>query len=453
MQSNTLLRQERGEILREARTLHAKGRLSPSDQSKFNSLMARANHLKTQIESVESGMTAGALGGTPWGALDDDPEYREALREARQGPPRREDRRETPEQRAHAKAFGSYLRFGINGMPQDQRAVLERYRSTLEARDMGSGGEGAYPGATTGFFVPVGFVYAITEALKFTGPMLDGSVTTIWETGSGQSLPYPSVDDISVTGERVAEGQQVTDVDVQIGQIIFGSWKYSSRMVKISLELANDSAFDFETFLTKMFALRLGRILNYDFTLGTGAASQQPYGVLAAASANGNAVTAIGSSVNDGTAAGGNTIGSDDLTNLIHAIDPLYRPGASFMMHDSTLKAILKVKDKFGRPILDPNLQAEAPNTFLGYKIYVNNYMPTLQTQASSPAVTVDSVLFGDLRRYLVRRVREMSVLVLRERFIDYGQLGYLAFARYDGGPLYAGTGTAFPFAVLQNVF
>jgi HK97 family phage major capsid protein len=121
------------------------------------------------------------------------------------------------------------------------------------------------------------------------------------------------------------------------------------------------------------------------------------------------------------------------------------------MMNDATLKAILKVKDKFGRPILDPNLQAAAPNTFLGYPLRINNSMPTLQTQASSPPVTVNSVIFGDFKRFIVRRTREMSLLVLRERFADYGLVGFLGFARYDSSPAFAGTGTVFPFGLLQN--
>jgi len=77
----------------------------------------------------------------------------------------------------------------------------------------------------------------------------------------------------------------------------------------------------------------------------------------------------------------------------------------------------------------------------------------TLQTQASSPQVTVNSVIFGDFKRFLVRRVRDMSLLVLRERFADYAQIAFLAFARYDASPLYGGTGPAFPFACLQNVY
>jgi HK97 family phage major capsid protein len=57
-------------------------------------------------------------------------------------------------------------------------------------------------------------------------------------------------------------------------------------------------------------------------------------------------------------------------------------------------------------------------------------------------------VAFGSLDKYLIRRVKEMSVLRLVERFADYGQVAFLGFARYDGNLLDAGT---HPVKYLQN--
>jgi len=438
---NVSLRQERGELLREAKKLHARGNLSDADTAKFNDLIRRAKALKVEIETIENGMTAGVLGGDFVQQDDPDPhEFR--------GGPQHQQRRETPKEKEHRAAFMNYLRLGTNLMPQEQRALLEK-----EYRDMGSGGEGAYPGATVGFFVPVGFVNQICEALKFYGPLLDGDVSTIWDTATGQPLPYPTENDTLVVGERIGEGQQVTSQDVSLGQIMFGAWKYSSKMVKISIELLQDSAFNLETFLISTFAKRLGRALVADFTTGLGSAFSMPLGILTSTLQSGNLVAAVGSSSNDGTSAGGNTIGSDDLINLEHSIDVLYRPGASYMAHDSTWKAVRKLKDKYGNMIWQRSLIAGQPDTINGYRMLTNNFMPTLQLTPSSPTVTVNSVLFGDMRRFLVRRVMNMSILVLRERYADYGQVGYLCFARYDSSPLFGGSGAAFPFGLLQNTF
>jgi HK97 family phage major capsid protein len=51
---------------------------------------------------------------------------------------------------------------------------------------------------------------------------------------------------------------------------------------------------------------------------------------------------------------------------------------------------------------------------------------------------------------YTIRRVRDMSVLRLEERFADYGQIAFIGFARYDGNLLDAGT---HPVKYLSTVY
>ena len=51
------------------------------------------------------------------------------------------------------------------------------------------------------------------------------------------------------------------------------------------------------------------------------------------------------------TAASATAITSDELIDLIHAVDPAYRnsPNTAMMMNDSTLKAVRKLKDSQNR--------------------------------------------------------------------------------------------------------
>jgi HK97 family phage major capsid protein len=434
MRENTRLRAERAQILREAKQLSDKGTLSPADKRKFDDLMAEAKRLKTEFEAIERGMVAGTLGGAIGSPEDDD--FRSSPSSSYFQPPA-----ETRAEREYRKAFSDYLRFGVAAMPEQQRSILRR-----ETRDMGTGGGAAYPGSTVGFFVPVGFVYAVEKALKYYGPMLE--VARILKTETGQPLPYPTANDTAIFGELVGEGQQVTAQDLAIGQILFGAYKYSTKLIKVSIELAQDSAFDLEQFLIEEFAIRLGRILNNHFTVGTG--TNQPTGILTAALAGNRSVVAVGSSSNDGSGAGANTIGSDDLFNLEHSCDILYRRGAKFMMHDSTLRELKTVKDKYGRPLWMDSTRDGQPATILGYGYAINNDMDVLQTQSSSPAVTRNTILFGDMSKYVIRMAREMSILRLTERFADYGQIAFIGFLRADANLLDAGT---HPLTVLKNVY
>lgn len=324
---------------------------------------------------------------------------------------------ETREQKEHRASFCAYLRRG-------------EIDSTLrERRDMTTGGGNALQGSGGGFFVPVGFVNDVEQALKFYGEMFQ--VASMLPTDTGQPLPYPTSNDTTVTGERIAEGVQVTTNDVTLGNIVFNAYKYSTKMVKVSLELLQDSAFDIERFLIDQFAIRLGRILNTDFTLGLGSGSSQPNGIITASVSG---ATAVGSASNDGSGAtGANSIGSDDLVALEHSVDRLYRKGAAYMMHDSTLKAIKQLKDKFGRPLWLPGISSDSPATILNYPYFINNDMDTIAT-------TKKTVLFGRLDKYMIRKVKDLSVMRLSERFADFGQVAFIGFARYDGNLLDAGT-------------
>jgi HK97 family phage major capsid protein len=395
------LREKRAKLVADAQALE----LNSETRSKFDALMAEADVLKADIDRIEKAEAEAA-------------ELRSAVR-----PPENKISETATEDRSkkHAAAFRSYLMNGPVDMPAEQRSILAEYR------DMGTGGGNALQGTGGGYFVPVGFINDVEQALKYYGPML--KVARLMPTASGQPLPYPTSNDTGNIGELVGEGAQVTTQDVTLSNLVLGAYKFSTKMVKVSIELLQDSAFDVEAFLKQQFAIRLGRILNTKFTTGTG--TNEPKGIITAATLG---ATAVGSAGNDGTSAtGANSIGSDDLISLEHSVDPLYRQGAKFMMNDATLKSIKQLKDKQGRPLWLPGVAANAPDTILNYEYVINNDMATIAT-------TNKTVVFGALDKYLVRQVKELSVLRLAERFADFGQVAFIGFARYDGNLLDAGT-------------
>jgi HK97 family phage major capsid protein len=413
------LRERRCKLHADAQALLKKGTMTGEDRRKFDLMMAEIDTLKEDIDRAERSDLEGA-------ALS-------ATRRPPEAQIGQDVLPESSEDRRYRAAFADYLRNGLlpsdrqRGMSDENRALLTQRRSELERRDMGIsiGSEG-------GYFVPQGFVYQVETALKYYGPMI--AVSRILDTATGNPLPYPTSNDVSNTGILVGEGVQVTDQDVTVGHIMFGAYKFSTQLVKVSLELLQDSAFDIEAFLKDAFAIRLGRILNTYFTTGSG--SNCPTGFLTAIANNGGTpVTAQGSAANTGgSQTGANSIGYVDLVELEHSIDPLYRVlGSRFVLHDTSLKSIKEILDKYGRPIWMPGVAAGAPDTILGYEYAINNDM----AQIAASATTVG---FGPFKKYLIRRVKEMAVLRLVERFADYGQVAFVGFARYDGNLLDAGT-------------
>lgn len=282
---------------------------------------------------------------------------------------------------------------------------------------------GTTSGAVGGYSVPDEAMRALeTSMLAFGGVR---QVATIIRTDSGAALPIPTSDDTSNKGAILNENTQASEVDVTFGQLVLDSYKYSSKYVLVSVELLQDSAINVAEFVGKALGERIGRITNDHFTTGTG--SSQPNGIVTAAGAG---VTATSLTA---------TTTYAFMLDLVHSVDPAYRVNGKFMLSDAALKMLRKVfvaqysGDTAGQPLWQPGMVVGAPDTILGYPYVINQSM-------TAPATAVKSIIFGDLSKYLVRDVRDVTLLRLDEKFADYHQVAFLAFSRHDGDLLDAGT-------------
>lgn len=305
----------------------------------------------------------------------------------------------------YARAFGEMLRHGVSDLdPADRRALMTGF---VDKRALGSG----VP-AAGGYTVPATFRDKLIEQLKTFGGMLQ--VAEVLTTTTGANFSWPTNDDTNNKGAILAENTQVTEQDVVLGTASIDAYKYTSKMVRVSVELLQDSAFDVDTWLSGKLSERIGRILNEHFTTGTG--TNQPDGLV-----TGTPVGKVG-------AAGQvTTIVYDDLIDLIDSIDPAYQGNAQFMLSQSSRKAIRKLKDNTGQPLWQPSVQAGMPDQLLGYRYVVNQDMPV-------PAASAKSILYGDFKQaYLIRQVRDVQIIRLNERFADFFQAAFLGFMRADG--------------------
>lgn len=349
---------------------------------------------------------------------EEDLAKREAALES--GDPRRplgEDRTldpeaRTSEQAAVTAAFRSYLRYGASGMLPEERAALAPLRARESDRERRAQGVGT--DAAGGFLVPQGFQAELVKRLAAWGPMLDPGVTRQLETSSGQQIDWPGMDDTGNVGVLLAENTADTDLDLVMNNRVLDAYKYSTRSIKVSEEILQDAAINIEEIVREAMAERIGRIVNQHLTVGTGVA--QPNGIVTAAATGATATAAA-------------AISFDNLIDLEHSIDPAYRsdPSCRWMMHDTTLKSLRKLKDIDGNYIWQPSdVRSGAPATLLGYAYSVNQAM-------AAPAASARSVVFGAFNRYIVRRVRDLIVKRLVERYAESHQVGFIGFARYDG--------------------
>lgn len=310
---------------------------------------------------------------------------------------------ETPEYR---EAFNQFL-VDPGSLLQEQRSLLQEKRA-----------QSAVTGAAGGYTVPVGFYAQIKDAMKFYGGMRQSKATMI-PTKAGNDLPIPTANDTSSTGELVGENVTVTSGDVAFGQVILKAYKYSSKVVLVPIELLQDSAFNIEQYIAKKLGERIGRINNTHLTIGDN--SSKPQGIVTAATSG-----------KVGTTGQTTSVIYDDLVDLEHSVDKVYRQNAQYMMNDMTIKALKKLKDGQQRPLWVPGVAEREPDTISGYSYITNNDMPVMAANAKS-------ILFGDMSNYYIRDVMDIQLFRISEKYIEAGQVGFLAFYRGDGRMVDAG--------------
>jgi HK97 family phage major capsid protein len=305
--------------------------------------------------------------------------------------------------------FNRWLRAGERGLNDEQRIAIQNTMSTT------TNSEG-------GFTVATEVATSVLDALKAYGGMR--AAATVIRTAGGNPMNFPTSDGTSEVGEIVAENASSTNADITFGVKSLGVYRYTSKDVAVPIELLQDSSVDIEGFVNARLVTRLGRITNTHFTVGTG--SGQPTGILAASGGASGAAAATGNAT---------SFTYDALINFMHTIDPAYRerPGVAWMMHDTMVRELRKLKDSGGRPIFVPGYESEgiaaAPGAgrLLGYTVRVNQDVPV-------PAANAKSVLFGDFGAYVIRDAMDVTYFRFTDSaYAKKGQVGFLAMLRSGG--------------------
>ena len=97
-----------------------------------------------------------------------------------------------------------------------------------------------------------------------------------------------------------------------------------------------------------------------------------------------------------------------------------------WVLNDSTIKAIRKLKDNNGQYLWQPSLVAGTQDTILGRPIKTSAYMPAIAAGAKT-------IAFGDFSYYWIADRQGRSFKRLNELFAATGQVGFLASQRVDG--------------------
>lgn len=259
-----------------------------------------------------------------------------------------------------------------------------------------------------GYLVPDEYEKKLVESLQ--DEVFFRSLATVIRTSSGdRKIPI-----VTSKGEAawIDEEGQFPESDDSFGQTSIGAYKLAT-MIKVSDELLNDSVFNIEQYISKEFGRRIGAKEEEAFLVGDG--QGKPIGLF---NTTGGAET--------GVTAATVSITFDDVMDLYYSLRAPYRNKASWLLNDSTVKAIRKLKDGNGNYIWQPSVREGEPDRILNRPYRTSIYVPEL---AEGKRV----MAFGDYSYYWIADRQGRSFKRLNELYAATGQVGFLACERVDG--------------------
>ena len=257
-----------------------------------------------------------------------------------------------------------------------------------------------------GYLVPDEYENTLVQALEGEN-VIRGRSHVITTSNGTHKIPV-----VASKGEAswIDENGAYPEDDDTFAQVNIDAHKIGT-IIKVSEELLNDSAFNLESYFAQEFGRRIGTKEEEAFINGNG--SSKPTGILTSAE--------VGV-----TAASDKTITADELIDLFYSLKGVYRRNAVWVLNDTTVKAIRKLKDNNGQYIWQPALKDGDHDTLLGRPILTTGAMPEIAADAKP-------VIFGDLSYYWIGDRQGVTFKRLNERYADMGQVGFLASKRVDG--------------------
>ena len=203
----------------------------------------------------------------------------------------------------------------------------------------------------------------------------------------------------------IEEGGALSFGEATFDQVLLDAHKLHVA-IKVTEELLYDNAFGLESYIIDQFGKALANAEEDAFLNGSGVG--QPLGLFAE-TGGGTAAASVA------------TLATDNVLDLVYALNRPYRKNAKFIMNDQTIAAIRKLKDNNGAYMWQPSLIAGEPDKLLGYEVYTSPFCPE------------DKIAFGDYSYYNIGDRGTRSFKQLNELFAGNGMIGYVAKERVDG--------------------
>lgn len=240
------------------------------------------------------------------------------------------------------------------------------------------------------------------------------AAATVIQTASDRNIPIETdTGSFAYIGEEGEYGLG----DPAIAREILKAWKFGG-IVKVSEELLQDSAFALEPYLRDLAGRRQAKLEGTSFA--TGAGTSTPLGLFAAASVGG-----VNLGVITGAVSATPAITGDDVIDVFHKLPASYRPRASFVAGDGLIKLIRKLKSTDNQYLWQPGLSAGQPDLLMNRPLLIAEGGP-------APLAAAKTLVFGDLKSYVIADRLGLAMQRLNELFAKNGQIGFKFTGRHD---------------------
>jgi len=345
---------------------------------------------------------------------------------------------DSPEEkkRASREAFTKALRHGWGTLSPEEKKLVPHDNQLANQEKVGHGQLTEHKtmfgsDATTGGFLATPEV--ADELIKAVVQISDfHSLVNVRMTAN----PWVMIRKRIQTGSASRTPEQATRTETQTPK--FGMVQvqpYAAyALTKISTQDLDDSELDLPSFIMAEFAEQFAKLEGYEIANGNGAGANQCVGFLQDSDIVSTAYPGTGGTTGYTTSSATGGFGYSDLVDLVHALKPVYRKGASWAFTTETLGDMRKLTDAVGRPLWGP-MGGDLPGKLLEY---------TYQEMVDMPSVASGKfpIAFANWKQWYTLVVRkQVSVRVLQERYADEDAFGYMGYYRFGGNVTLAEAG------------
>jgi len=253
----------------------------------------------------------------------------------------------------------------------------------------------AITGSSTGAPVPTSFYNEIVKVARLVNPLLD--YATVINTSSGENLQIPSQSAFS-TATIVGQGVSIGTSEPTFNAFTTLSAYKFSALAQLSRELVLDAGVDIIGFLADQFGNAFGNAIGNKVLNGTG--TVEPTGILTAAATGVTGSTGVTGAFT-----------ADNVVDLVYSLDGSLRQKPSFALlaNSTSIAALRKLKDTYGRYLFDIGLGQDKRDLILGVQVIETPSMP-------SPGTANVSLAVGDMKAIYMRNAGGLQV----DRSDDY---------------------------------